>query len=135
MTRSFFHPGNLHSTTATSGTSSGSISPADTPMLPALSPSSSVATFMIGSSSDSSGANTPNRKYDQQFSSARTRSKSNESGTVRSRRNRSRSESKSSDSFRKSPGLYKQILGFFFFDRGGGGGVGWGRGARATRIT
>ncbi|XP_031555090.1 uncharacterized protein LOC116291995 isoform X2 [Actinia tenebrosa] len=47
----------------TTTTSSGSISPAETPMLPELSPGSSIASLVINSSSDSSGMITPVRNY------------------------------------------------------------------------
>ncbi|EDO31589.1 predicted protein [Nematostella vectensis] len=47
----------------TTTASSPSVSPPDTPMLPALSPSSSIATFMIGSSSNSSGISTPTKGF------------------------------------------------------------------------
>ena len=55
----------------TTTTSSGSVSPAETPMLPELSPGSSIASLVINSSSDSSGMITPVRNYYNKLKASR----------------------------------------------------------------
>lgn len=72
------------STTSTTVSGSESVSPAETPMLPTLSPASSVATFVFVSSSDSSGLSSDEKDY---RSRRRSRSYSG-SGTPSSRRDR-----------------------------------------------
>ena len=71
------------STTSTPVSGSESVTPAETPMLPTLSPASSVATFVFVSSSDSSGLSSDEDDYH----SHRRRSYSG-SGTPGSRRDR-----------------------------------------------
>ena len=71
------------STTSTPVSGSESVTPAETPMLPTLSPASSVATFVFVSSSDSSGLSSDEEDYH----SHRRRSYSG-SGTSGSRRDR-----------------------------------------------
>lgn len=51
------------STTSTAVSGSESVSPAETPMLPTLSPASSVATFVFVSTSDSSGLSSDEEDY------------------------------------------------------------------------
>jgi len=63
--------------------SSTSISPPDTPMLPTLSPSSSIASFMF--SSDSSGAITPVRGHSSRLKVDNRSSRNDESSTPRRR--------------------------------------------------
>lgn len=73
--------GNRETTTA----SSASISPPDTPMLPALSPSSSIASFVL--SSDSSGTATPKR-YSSRLKIDNRSSRNDDEASTPRRRNR-----------------------------------------------
>ncbi|XP_028512510.1 uncharacterized protein LOC110231314 isoform X2 [Exaiptasia diaphana] len=66
--------------------SSTSISPADTPMLPALSPSSSIASFAL--SSDSSGTATPVRSYSNKLKVDNRSSRIDDEASTPKRRNR-----------------------------------------------
>ena len=75
-------------TTTASGTDS--YSPAETPMLPALSPCSSVGTFFFESSSDMSGMSTPTNGYSGKV---KTHYSASETTTPRSRKGHSRSGS------------------------------------------
>ena len=69
------------SSTSTPGSGSESATPAETPMLPTLSPASSVATFVFVSSSESSGLSSDDEDY-------RSRRRKSGSGTPGSRRDR-----------------------------------------------
>lgn len=73
------------SSTSTPGSGSESATPAETPMLPTLSPASSVATFVFVSSSESSGLSSDDEDY-------RSRRRKSGSGTPGSRRDRGKSK-------------------------------------------
>jgi len=99
------------STTSTTVSGSESASPPDTPMLPTLSPASSVATFVFISSSDSSGLSSDEEGYHRR---RRSRSYSG-SGTPGSRRGRAKAKSSQDlQNIRKQletlEGMYGEIL-------------------------
>ncbi|KAK3715078.1 hypothetical protein QZH41_012138, partial [Actinostola sp. cb2023] len=106
--------GNRDTTTA----SSTSISPPDTPMLPALSPSSSIDSIIIESSSDSSGAATPLRSHSSKLKfdhrTPRNDARTSDSSTPR-RRNRGKTGS-GILTFLKRVGNWLESLEYMYAD-------------------
>ena len=74
--------------TTSAGSGCESVSPAATPMLPTLSPSSSVATFVFASTSDSSGLSSEDDDYRDQFNRSRGGRSRSSSLNPRPRRDR-----------------------------------------------